>query len=75
MISCILKAKQLLAASRYATWVDRIVSEHFTLKGRALVETMRFVPGVCSSQVAHGVCEVPSMKVLTGGRMNERSRG
>ena len=26
------------------------------------------------SQVAHGVCEVPSMKVLTRGRMNEQSR-
>ena len=29
---------------------------------------------VGSSQVAHGVCEVPSMKVLTRGRMNEHSR-
>ena len=31
-----------------------------------------FVDG--PSQVAHGVCEVPSMKVLTRGRMNEQSR-
>ena len=29
---------------------------------------------VGSSQVAHGACEVPSMKVLTRGRMNEHSR-
>mmetsp|Transcript_62271 Transcript_62271/g.111652 ORF Transcript_62271/g.111652 Transcript_62271/m.111652 type:complete len:81 (+) Transcript_62271:2-244(+) len=27
-----------------------------------------------SSQVAHGMCEVPSMKVLTRGRMKERSK-
>ena len=27
------------------------------------------------SQVAHGVCEVPSMKVLTRGMMKEQSRG
>ena len=26
---------------------------------------------LCSSQVAHGLCEVPSMKVLTRGRMKE----
>ena len=27
--------------------------------------------GVCSSLVAHGACEVPSMKVLSRGKMNE----
>ena len=30
-----------------------------------------FPIGVCSSLVAHGACEVPSMKVLSRGKMNE----
>ena len=36
---------------------------------------MQSIAGVGSSQLAYGVCEVPSMKVLTRGMMNEHSRG
>ena len=43
---------------------------HTTLR----VGTCMYFPipiGVCSSLNAHGACEVPSIKVLSRGKMNE----
>ena len=51
---------------------DRNMMKYVRFPKNWILDSFIFFPLVCgSSQVAHGLCEVPSMKVLTRGMMKE----